>query len=169
MIKRLMLWAVDRFAWNWKYHAGYRCDLLDANPRAAGLLSRSSGLLAVAALLLAIGLAAPVAAHAAVQPTVSPYTLTSRRIAGSLSVVLALIGAIIGGRALARAGNGRGSAILALVLGPIALVSGALVVVTAKGGLGTGNGLAGGVVAVMVALIAMTLGGLALARSRRTG
>ena len=32
----------------------------------------------------------------------------------------------------------------------------------------TGNGLGGGVVAMMVGLIGMALGGLALARSRRT-
>ena len=43
----------------------------------------------------------------------------------------------------------------------------ALVVATADGGLGTGNGLAGGIVAMMVGLIGMALGGLALARSRR--
>jgi hypothetical protein len=39
---------------------------------------------------------------------------------------------------------------------------------TADGGLGTGNGLAGGAVAVIVGLIGMALGGLALSRSRRT-
>jgi hypothetical protein len=37
------------------------------------------------------------------------------------------------------------------------------------GRIGTGNGLAGGVVAMMVGLIGMALGGLALSRSRRTG
>jgi hypothetical protein len=48
------------------------------------------------------------------------------------------------------------------------LLIGGLVVATADGGLGTGNGLAGGVVAMVVGLIGMALGGLALARSRRT-
>ena len=57
---------------------------------------------------------------------------------------------------------------MALVLGPIGLVIGGLVVATADGGLGTGNGLAGGIVAMMVGLIGMALGGPALARSRRT-
>jgi hypothetical protein len=57
---------------------------------------------------------------------------------------------------------------VALVLGPIGFFVGGLVVITAEGGLGTGNGLAGGVVAMMVGLIGMALGGLALARSRRT-
>jgi hypothetical protein len=56
---------------------------------------------------------------------------------------------------------------VALVLGLIGLVIGGLVVATADGGLGTGNGLGKGIVAMMVGLIGMTLGGLALARSRR--
>jgi hypothetical protein len=125
------------------------------------MIDRSTrNLLAVAALVVGI-------AHASVQ-TVPAYTLTPRRFGASLAVVVALIGAVIGGRALARA-NGRRGAIAALVLGPIGLVSGGLVVATAKGGLGTGNGLGGGVVAMMVGLIGMTLGGLALARTRRTG
>jgi hypothetical protein len=108
-----------------------------------------------------------VVAHGAVQSAVSPYTFTPRRIVASLSVLVALIGAVTGGRALARAANRRHAALLALVLGPIALVSGGLVVATAKGGLGTGNGLAGGVVAMMVGLIGMALGCVALSRSRR--
>ena len=44
---------------------------------------------------------------------------------------------------------------------------GAVVVATAKGGLGTGNGLGGGVVAMIVGMIGITLGWLALTRSRR--
>jgi len=58
---------------------------------------------------------------------------------------------------------------MALVLGSIGLVIGGLVVATADGGLGTGNGLGGGIVAMIVGLIGMALGGLALTRSRRTG
>ena len=108
------------------------------------------------------------------QPPSVSYTLTPERIVASAAAVVGLIGAVIGGLALARSagrigtGNGRRGAIVALVLGPIGLVIGGLVVATADGGLGTGNGLAGGVVAMMVGLIGMALGGLALARSRRT-
>ena len=140
------------------------------------MISRAIGLIGAAALVVAIGLLATTVAHASGQPAVSAYTLTPRRIGASLAVVVALIGAVIGGRALlARvagrlgAANGQRGAIVALVIGPIGLVSGGLVVATAKGGLGTGNGLAGGVVAMLVGLIGMTLGWLALARSRRTG
>ena len=104
--------------------------------------------------------------------------MTPERIAASAAAVVGLIGAVVGGLALARstgwvgAGNARRGAIVALVLGPIGLVIGGLVVATADGGLGTGNGLGGGVVAVvsmMVGLIGMALGGLALARARRIG
>jgi hypothetical protein len=91
-----------------------------------------------------------------------------------VAVVVGLIGAVIGGRALARtvghtAGGNRGrrGAIIALVLSPIGLFIGGLVVATAHGGVGTGGGLGGAVVAMMVGLIGMALGGLALARSRR--
>ena len=136
---------------------------------------RVSHLLAAAALVCGIGLAAPAAAQVSVQPAaVKAYTLTPKRVMASGAAVTGLIGAVIGGLALARStgrigtGNGRRGAIVALVLGPIALVIGGLVVATADGGLGTGNGLGGGVVAMVVGLIGMILGGLALARSPRT-
>ena len=53
-------------------------------------------------------------------------------------------------------------------MGPIGLVMGGLVVATADGGLGTGNGLGGAMIAMVVGLIGMILGGLALARFRRS-
>jgi hypothetical protein len=131
--------------------------------------------LAAAVMLVGGGLAAPAPAYASVQPSaVNVYTLTPERIAASAAALVGLIGAVIGGLALARSagrigtGSGRRGAIVALVLGPIGLVVGGLVVATADGGLGTGNGLGGGNVAMTVGLIDMALGGLALARSRRT-
>ena len=132
--------------------------------------------LAVTAVVGGFALAASPAAHASLQPAVAPvYTITPKRIAASTAVFVGLIGAIIGGLAVARSarrignGNGRRGAIVALVLGPIGLVIGGLVVATADGGVGTGNGVAGGVVAVVVGLIGMALGGLTLARSPRAG
>ena len=127
-----------------------------------------------AALVGGIGLAASAAAQVSAQPpAVTVYTITPERIAASAAAAVGLIGAVIGGLALARSpgrsgtGNGRRGAIAALVMGPIGLVIGGLVVATADGGLGTGNGLAWGIVAMMVGLIGMALGGLALVRSRR--
>jgi Family of unknown function (DUF6223) len=138
--------------------------------------ARRKGIDLLAATLIGgFGLAAAAAAQVSDQPApVSAFTLTPERIAATLAAVVGLIGAVIGGLALARSagrigtGNGRRGAIVALVLGPIGLVIGGLVVATADGGLGTGNGLGGGVVAIVVGLIGMAFGGLALARARRT-
>jgi hypothetical protein len=49
------------------------------------------------------------------------------------------------------------------------MVNGGLNLAIATGGPGTGNGVVGGAVALVLGLIATVLGGLALARSRRTG
>jgi len=152
----------------------YIRDMIDASPRAGWRVSRVTPLLAAVASIGGLGLAAAAAAQVSDPPrAVSVYTLTPERIAASVAAVVGLIGAVIGGLALARsagrggAGNGRRGAIVALVMGPIGLVLGALVVATADGGLGTGHGLGGGIVAMLVGLIGMALGGLALARSRR--
>src|SRR5262245_12753218 len=104
--------------------------------------------------------------------SVPVYGMTAERIVASTAALSGLVGAIIGGMALARSvrhiGNGgRRGAVVALILGPIGLVIGSLVVATADGGVGTGNGVAGGVVAILVGLIGTSLGGLVLARSRR--
>ncbi|MGW0816534.1 DUF6223 family protein [Streptomyces viridiviolaceus] len=56
-----------------------------------------------------------------------------------------------------------------MVAGSAAVVLGVLVAATADGGLGTGNGLGGAYVAMLVVLVGTALGGLATARSRRTG
>jgi hypothetical protein len=109
-----------------------------------------------------------------IDTAVTVYTLSPGRAGAIVAVVVGLIGAVVGGLAVARSAgrvgtkSARRRAIVALVLGPIGLLIGGLVVVTADGGVGTGNGFGGGVVAVMVSLIAIGLGGLALARSRRT-
>jgi hypothetical protein len=129
--------------------------------------------LLTAAGVVGLGLVAPAVAQVPLEPSsVTPYTFTPERMAASFAALMALIGAVIGGLALARSagrmGIGRRGAIAALVLAPIGFVIGGVVVATADGGLGTGNGLGGGVVAMMVGLIGMSLGGLALVRSRRT-
>lgn len=174
MIKWVLRRAIDKVEREWKYDASHMRDMIDASPRATWLASQATLLLA-AALVGAVGLAAPAAAQVSAQPAAATvYTMTPERIAASTAALVGLIGAVIGGLALAGSvgrigtGNGRRGAIVALVLGPIGLVIGGLVVATADGGVGTGNGLAGGVVAMMVGLIGMALGGLALARSRRT-
>jgi hypothetical protein len=126
------------------------------------------------ALFEGFGFAVPAAAHVFVQPAaVDAYTLTSARFWATSAALLGLVGAVVGGLALARSvrriGNGgRKGAIVALVSGLIAVVGGALNLAVADGGPGTGNGVVGGAIALVLGLIGMALGGPALARSRRT-
>lgn len=144
-----------------------------ANSPSARPASRAIGLLAVAVLAGGLALAAPAAAQSPAPPAaVAPYTMTAGRMGASAAAIIGVIGAVIGGLALARSGgrhgngSGRRGGIAALALGPIGLIAGGLVVATAEGGVGTGGGYGGGIVAMAVGLIAVALGGLALARSR---
>ena len=82
------------------------------------------------------------AAHVSVQPAaVDAYTLTADRLWATTAAVLALVGVVIGGQALARS----------------------------AGRIGTGNGRMGAIVALVLGVIGMVIGGQALARSRRSG
>jgi len=140
MIRWALRRAIDRIECN--HDATNLRDMIEARPRGAGTALRVADLLAAVALVSGFGLATPVAAQVSVQTAaVKPYTLTPKRMMASGAAVTGLIGAVIGGLAMARS----------------------------AGRIGTGNGLAGGVVAMMVGLIGMALGGLALSRSRRTG
>lgn len=114
--------GIDTFEREWNYDTSYRRDMIDASPHAAWLVSRLTHLPAVAALVGGFGLAAPAAAHVSGQPAaVSVYTLSPGRIAASVAAVVGLIGAVIGGRALVRS----------------------------AGGIGTGNGRRGAIVALV--------------------
>jgi hypothetical protein len=130
--------------------------------------------LAAAALFGGLVHAVLVAAHVSEPAATTVYGLTPRRLWATTVVVLALIGVIIGGMALARPASlfgtdsGRLGAIVALVAGLIAAVNGALNLAIATGGPGTGNGVVGGAAAVVMGLIAVALGGLAVTRCRRT-
>ena len=129
--------------------------------------------LATAALFGALVHAVLVAAHVSEPAATTVYGLTPRRLWATTAAVLALVGVVSGGLALRRSagrigtGNGRMGAIAALA-GLIAVVNGGLNLAIAKGGPGTGNGVVGGAAALVMGLIGMALGGLALARSRRT-
>lgn len=101
-----------------------------------------------------------------------PYVLTTARFWATSAALLGLAGAVVGGTAFARSvrRNGEGGrrwAGVALLTGLIAVVGGAVNLAVADGGPGTGNGVVGGAAALMMGLIAMFLGGRALARSRR--
>ena len=133
-------------------------------------------LAAVAAAALFGGLvhAVLVAAHVSEPAATAVYGLTPRRLWATTVAVLALVGVVIGGLALARpasrfgTASGRLGAIAALVAGLIAVVNGGLNLAIANGGPGTGNGVVGAAAAFVLGLIALAIGGLALVRGRRT-
>jgi uncharacterized membrane protein len=124
-------------------------------------------------------LAAPAAEQVCTTPAecanlgVDNFVGTPARIWASVAALVALVGVVIGGLALARSrrriGNGgRKGAIVALVAGLTGVVNGAVNLAVADGGLGTGNGVAGGALALVLGLVGAVLGWLVLARSRRT-
>lgn len=130
-----------------------------------------------AALLGVFGLTSPAAAHVSV--AAGGIGSGSGRDGAIVASVVALIGMVIGGLALARttgrfgsgsaSGSGRNGAVVALVVTLIGMVLAGVHLATSTGGFGTGNGRAGAIVALVVGLIGMVLGRLALTRSRRTG
>jgi hypothetical protein len=130
--------------------------------------------LAGAALLGALVHTVLVAARLSEPAATTVYGLTFQRVWAATAAVVALVGAVIGGLALARpasrfgTASGRLGAMVAVVAGLIAGVNGALVLAFATGGPGTGNGVVGGAGALVLGLIALALGGLARARSRRS-
>jgi hypothetical protein len=127
-----------------------------------------------AALFGGLVYAVLVAARVSEPAAATIYGLTLRRLWATTVAVLALVGVIIGGLALARpagrfgTAKGRLGAIVAFVAGTIALVNGGLNLAIANGGPGAGNGVVGGAVALVLGLVAVALGGLALNRSRRS-
>ena len=133
-------------------------------------------LAALAAVALFGGLvyAVLVAAHVSEPAATTVYGLTPRRLWATTVAVLALVGLVIGGMALARPASrfgtdsGRLGASVALVAGLIGGINGGLNLAIANGGPGTGNGVVGGAAAFVLGLIALALGLLALARRRRT-
>jgi Family of unknown function (DUF6223) len=100
------------------------------------------------------------------------YHLGSGRLVPSLAAVLGLTSVVIGRLALARSGrtgsSNRLAGTVAAVAGLISVIVGGLHAANSAGGLGTGNGLAGAIVALVLGLTGMVIGALALARSRRS-
>ncbi|MGW1677488.1 DUF6223 family protein [Saccharopolyspora sp. NPDC002376] len=103
---------------------------------------------------------------------VSAYTMAPGRLWSVIAALAGLGGAVVGGLALVRStkriGAGRRGATAALAAGLLSMVIGGFVVAAAEGGPGTGYGIVGGYIDLVVGLIATALGWLALSRSRRT-
>jgi hypothetical protein len=100
---------------------------------------------------------------------VSPSYFTPGRTWASIAGLVGLAGLVLGAWALARirSARARQAATGAVVAGVGSAVGGALVVAAAEGGPGTGYGIVGGYVALVVGLAAVVLGGWALARRAR--
>jgi hypothetical protein len=101
------------------------------------------------------------------QVSVAAGVITSGRAQSLVVTAVALISVVAGGMAVARPGDGRRRAAVAIAAGLIGLVLAGLHLATATGAIGTGSGRLGAIVALIAALIGTGLGGLALARSRR--
>ena len=111
-------------------------------------------------VVLAVALAAAPTAQAGVIGT------GGGRTGAVVAGLVALVGVAAGGLALFRSA-GRDGAIVALVTGLLGAALAVLHLLTSSGGIGTGNGRAGAIVAVLLGVGAMALGRLALARPPR--
>ena len=121
-------------------------------------------------LLLVLGLAAPaLAAPEGVTTPVPALRLTPRRLGASLASLIGIAGLVCAGAAVPGAGASRHGSFrvrvrkAAMAAGIVSATLGLLVIVTTRGGFGTGQGLAGGIVALGLGLSSI---GLAL-RARR--
>ncbi|RKS73100.1 hypothetical protein BZB76_3784 [Actinomadura pelletieri DSM 43383] len=127
-------------------------------------MSVRSLLTTAGAALLGVGvLAAPAAAQ------VSAADEGPGRGGALLALLVALVGLVLGGLALARAGGAaRGMAVAAPVVAVLGMILAGVHLARADGGVGSGSGSGGAVLALVIGLIALVVGGLALARSRRS-
>lgn len=88
------------------------------------------------------------------------YEMTAGRAWSLVGAGLGLVGVVFGLLALAR----RRGAVVAAVCGVAGAVIGVLVVAFAQGGPGTGYGIVGGYISLVLGVVAAGLGGLALVR-----
>ncbi len=89
--------------------------------------------------------------------------MSAGRVSAAAAGIVALVGVGFGMLALSRR-VARG-ALIAGICGVVAIAVGALVAATADGGLGTGNGLGGAVVAIVAGMISLALGAWAHMRN----
>ncbi|MCP3755292.1 DUF6223 family protein [Streptomyces sp. TBY4] len=90
------------------------------------------------------------------------------RLGATVGGLLGLAAVAVAVLLLRRPGTGNAQlwATAARVAGVVAMLLGGLVAATAEGGLGTGNGLGGAYVALLLGLTGTVLGGRALSRDR---
>ena len=95
-------------------------------------------------------------------------TLGTGRTIPTVAAIIGLVGVVFGGLALFRSSWFRLGGPASIGIGLISAIVGGLHTAYAAGGVGTGNGLAGAVVAVVLGLISVGLGALSYSRARRT-
>ena len=93
-------------------------------------------------------------------------SLGTGRTLPTVAAVVALIGVVAGGFALARPATFAIARPLALVCGLMSLCVGGLHAAYSAGSFGTGNGLAGAVVAIVLGVVAISLGAFSFMGSR---
>ncbi len=115
-----------------------------------------------------------VAADVSTPANTTVYGLTPRRIWALTVILLALISLVIGWRTLRQSASNRISifkgkrrAMVAIIMGLIAVINGGLNLATANGGPGTGNGVVGSAQALLLGLIGLVLGWVVLTRYKR--
>lgn len=91
------------------------------------------------------------------------YEMTSGRLWSLVGVAFGVAGLI-----WVAVKRGRGG-VVALVCGAVGIVLGAMVVLMAKGGPGTGYGIVGGYFSLVLGLLAAGAGGMAIRRGARAG
>ncbi|UUV30883.1 DUF6223 family protein [Amycolatopsis roodepoortensis] len=106
--------------------------------------------------------------HLLAEP-IAAASLTSGRLWSLVAALAGVIGLIAGGLALARkrSGDSRRGTFVALTAGLLGMAGGGYVVAAAEGGPGTGYGIVGGFIALVLGLLATIVGWLALSRARR--
>jgi len=128
----------------------------------------------IAAVLIGVvAFATPAAADIAIQQTDAPsYALTAGRLWSVVAAVLGLIGVAIGllarTRRLGATKTRQRSTALGLGTGMAGAIIGGVVVAVADGGPGSGSGIVGGYMALLIGLLAILLGGLTLNQLHRT-
>ena len=103
--------------------------------------------------------------------TRSPFRVARVAIAAAAAALLGGFGlaAPAAAQGVIGTGSGRAGAIVAWVVALIGVVTGGLALARSAGRIGTGNGRLGAIVALVLGLIGLVLGRLALTRSSRTG
>jgi hypothetical protein len=113
-------------------------------------------------------LTAPTFVYASGDPV--DYGITSGRLTSIIAGLLGLTSIITGGLALrssAGAGFKKRVGTWSMIIGSLSTVLSLIHLATTTGGFGTGSGKAGAIVAIVLGVIGVTLGSMALSRSRR--